>query len=103
MSASGTTTVDFGAFPGSTEVTVDVTGQTGFVAASECSAWVQPIATADHSVDEHTVENIEAWAYYQADGTIRINVRVKPFFTQFKVAPQAHRLHGIFTIGWAWA
>jgi len=116
MPASGTTTVNFGAFPGSAEAEVDVSGQSGFVASSEVEAWVQPIATADHSADEHKIENIRVLATYKVDGTFTINGYVVPF-PQTRVinysrgrAPgggveglsQSHRLYGQFTVAWAW-
>lgn len=53
MGAQGTTTVDFGAFPGSDTTSVAVTGQASILAGSLVEAWVYPTATADHSVDEH--------------------------------------------------
>lgn len=58
MGAQGTTTIDFGTFPGTTDATVDVTGQTGIVSGSLVEAWIRPEATADHTADEHWVESI---------------------------------------------
>ena len=57
MGAQGTTTVDFGAFPGTDRATVAVTGQTLIVAGSLVEAWLMPVATADHSADEHIMES----------------------------------------------
>lgn len=107
MPGSGTTTLNFGAFPGAVEVTADVTGQSGYVATSEVEAWVMPIATAEHSVDEHLHENLEVDAYYLADGSFRIIGRCDPFVQDVQVRinsehAQRHRLYGNFTIGWAW-
>lgn len=62
MGASGTTTVNFGAFPGTHETTVAVTGQASIVAGSLVEAWLRPEATADHSVDEHLHEPIRLLA-----------------------------------------
>ena len=50
---TGTATVDFGAFPGNTMATVDVTGQTGIVTGSTVRAWIRAEATANNSTDEH--------------------------------------------------
>jgi hypothetical protein len=60
--AQGTTTINFGAFPGGTDTTVTVTGQAGIGAGSLVEAWIYPTATADHSVDEHWVDppNVKA-------------------------------------------
>jgi hypothetical protein len=54
---TGTTTVNFGAFPGATEATAVITGQTGILSNSMVEAWLYPIGgTADHSEDEHVVD-----------------------------------------------
>lgn len=53
MGAQGTSTLDFGAFPGSFDAVVVITGQAGIVAGSLVEAWIRPVATAVHSVDEH--------------------------------------------------
>jgi hypothetical protein len=62
MGAQGTATVDFGAFPGKSDASVDVTGQTAITGASLVEAWLYPSATADHSADEHLVESIRVMA-----------------------------------------
>lgn len=59
MGAQGTTTVNFGAMPGTDLATVTVTGQAGIVAGSSVEAWMFPKGTADHSVDEQVVEPID--------------------------------------------
>jgi hypothetical protein len=57
--ASGQTTIDFGAFPGRSDASVDITGQTGFDAASNVAqAWLIGVDTDDHTADEHRVETI---------------------------------------------
>jgi hypothetical protein len=60
--ATGTATLDFGAFPGSSHATVNITGQTGILATSLVEAWLMPNDTADHSADEHIVETIKVVA-----------------------------------------
>lgn len=62
MGAQGTTTIDFGAFPGKSDASVDVTGQASIVAGSLVEAWIRPEATADHSDTEHMVETIKVFA-----------------------------------------
>lgn len=57
MGASGFIEIDFGAFPGGYETSVAVTGQTGIGATSLVEAWLHMVATADHSADEHLVED----------------------------------------------
>ena len=60
--AVGTAVLDFGAFPGKSDASVDVIGQGGIVAGSVVSAWLRPAATADHTADEHMVETIKVFA-----------------------------------------
>src|SRR2546421_13008992 len=67
--ATGTTTLDFGAFPGKSDASVAVTGQTGIVAGSLVEAWIRPVATADHTADEHLLESIKVIAGNIVAGT----------------------------------
>ncbi len=121
MAASGTTTVDFGAFPGKSDASVAVTGQTGIIAGSLVEAWIRPVATADHSADEHLVETIRVVAgnivagtgfTIYAFNTNALNEPVLPPLTPPHTArgPQAAasgggkgtRLYGSWTVAWAW-
>ena len=57
MAGSGTTTVNFGSFPGNAgPVTAVITGQPGIISTSLVAAWIYPVATADHTADEHIVD-----------------------------------------------
>lgn len=49
----GTTTIDFGTFPGNYDASVIITGQAGILISSFIIVQISPIATADHSADEH--------------------------------------------------
>ena len=100
---AGTATLNFGAFPGSVEAEVDVAGQTGFVATSQVEAWVLPIATADHSADEHMTERLRVTAVYKVNGTLTIRGfnDDSPAFRASDSA-QRQRLWGQWSIGWAW-
>lgn len=100
MGAQGTASLDFGAVPGSHSATLDVSGQTGFVATSLAEAWIVPKATVDHSADEHRVEELRVDAVYQADGTIRIYGEHNG---QGSRDTNGHKLYGIFNIGWVWS
>lgn len=71
----GVRVVDLGAFPGSGEGTFSVTGQTGLLSTALTRAWVTPVATDDHTADEHTLEvlNVTAGAATADDGfTLRV-------------------------------
>lgn len=69
MGAQGTATIDFGAFPGKSDASVDIIGQTGITAGSLVEAWIFPAATADHSVDEHLAETLKVVAGNIVAGT----------------------------------
>lgn len=69
MGAQGTTTIDFGAFPGKSDTSVAVTGQTGIAADSLVEAWIRLEATADHSANEHMVETLKVTAGNIVAGT----------------------------------
>ena len=104
--ASGTATINFGAFPGTPEVELDVSGQTGLVATSRIEAWVLPIATADHSADEHKSESLEVKAFYKVDGTFTIrgwDNSPPPMKRQQNKISRRHILYGQFSVGWAWS
>lgn len=124
----GTATIDFGAFPGSSHATVVVTGQTGIVAGSIVQAWLRPVATADHSADEHMLETISVHAADIVAGTgftvHALNVgtinepaedaRAKDNLSQFRAGGPGQqslvgdrggrgtRLYGQWTIAWSW-
>lgn len=125
MGASGTTTIDFGAFPGGSDASVTVIGQTGIVAGSLVEAWIRPEATADHTADEHMVETIKVVAGNIVAGTgftiyglntSQLNEpletpgsgRFRPgaALTNGYVAPSVGgigtRIWGAWTVAWVW-
>lgn len=69
MGAQGTATIDFGVFPGKSDASVAVTGQTGIASGSLVEAWMFPVATGDHTADEHLVETIRVTAGNIVAGT----------------------------------
>jgi hypothetical protein len=69
MGAQGTTTIDFGAFPGSSDTSVAITGQASILAGSLVEAFLFPAVTADHTADEHVVETIRVMAGNVVAGT----------------------------------
>jgi hypothetical protein len=99
VGAQNTVLLDFGAAPGAQEATVDVTGQAGFVSTSLCEAWILPVATVDHSADEHRHEEIDVKAAYLADGTIRVYGRCT---ANGAGGATRHKLYGKFNVGWVW-
>ena len=53
---SGVAILNFGAFPGSPQASVTVSATDPSDTAAEIDAWVIPVATVDHSADEHTYD-----------------------------------------------
>jgi hypothetical protein len=89
----GTTTLDFGAFPGKTDASITVTGQALILAGSLVEAWVFPAATSDHSVDEHIVEQLQVVANTVVAGT---------GFTITGIATGSTRIYGQWNVAWVW-
>lgn len=94
-SGTGTALLDFGAFPGKTDVSLAVTGQATIGAAALAEAWIWPVATVDHSADEHAVEALRVFARDVVAGT---------GFTIQGVSDgwPAKFIYGKWTIAWAW-
>ena len=87
---TGKTIIDFGA--GASIAAVAVTGQTGIVSGSIVQAWLMPMATLDHSVDEHLAEGIDVFA-----GAIDAGMG----FTIW-ARTRTSRLSGLWTVAWSW-
>jgi hypothetical protein len=125
MGAQGTTTVNFGAFPGSSDTSVVVTGQATILAGSLVEAWISPVATADHTADEHIVETIKVFAGNVSAGvgftiyavnTSQLNeplvagraTNFRSAATSVYGAPDPSiggtgtRIYGQFTVNWVW-
>ena len=90
MSATGTTTIDFGGK--STDTTVTVTGQASILADSLVEAWILPASTASNTSDNHWVDDIEVFAG---------NVQAGTGFTIYAKCRTGFA-HGVFNIGWVW-
>lgn len=89
---SGLTTVDFGALPGSPSAILAIVGQTLLTAFSAVDAWIVAADTADHSMDEHRIENLKVVA-----GNITPGVGFEIY-----VECVNGLQYGEFTVGWAW-
>jgi hypothetical protein len=91
--ATGTTIVDFGLPPNSDPFTV-ITGQAAILSGSIVEAWIYPLATADHTADEHMVEQLSAYARDIVAGA---------GFTVYLVANGPGGAYGKFTVAWRWS
>jgi hypothetical protein len=90
--AQGRTTIDFGAFPGETNIAVELTGQATIADTAEVDVWLVATPTADHSADEHVVDgpNVLAGAVTPGAG-----------FTIYASA-RNERAYGLWSVAWVW-
>lgn len=108
---AGNATIDFGAFPGKSDTSVAVTGQTGIVAGSVLNAWIRPTGSADHSADEHLVETLKVLAGNIVAGTgftiygINAGQFNEPVEegTRGGRGGRGTRLYGTFNVSWSWS
>lgn len=113
MAASGQTTINFGAFPGASDVEITLTGLTGIADASAVEAWILPATTADHSINEHVVDGpqVKAYSPSAAGASMKIGAVANPGVPV--VDPpnnrggltfnnNAPRAYGIWNVGWVW-
>src|SRR5689334_13984305 len=102
MGAQGSTTIDFGAFPGKSDTSVAVTGQAAIVAGSLVEAWIRPEATADHSADEHLVETLRVSAGNIVAGTGFTIYGLNSSELIEALTGKGTRLYGLWTVAWVW-
>lgn len=95
MGANAQATIDFGAFPGKSDTSLAITGQAGIAADSEVEAWIMPLATADHTADEHLVERIDVFAGNIIPGT------GFTIYAMFRGLGDT-RAYGQWNVGWVW-
>jgi hypothetical protein len=119
MQGWGTSTVDFGAFPGSSNTSLAVTGQDAIAADATVTAYIYPTATADHTADEHLVDSPIVFAGTVIAGTgftlyaVRDPIPLPPpDYTVFLAAEKLRlsnsspitipRPYGLWTVAWVW-
>ena len=91
MGAQGTATLDFGAFPGSSVTNVDVVA-TGVISTSAVEAWIRPVATADHTVEDHIITPMRVVGQYLSDGNIRIyGININDVIPPLEPLPMARK------------
>lgn len=92
----GNAVVNFGAHPGSGQATVVITGQTGITANSVIMAAIRPVATADHSADEHLRESLKIVA-----GDVVAGVGFTIYaFKESRLNEQDTRAYGLWNVTW---
>jgi len=90
--AKGHATVYFGAFPGTTEARATIAGQTDILTTSDVEAWIRCETSADHSVDEHVIEDFSVHAHSLSAGN---------GFT-VTMSPRVGRCYGLYNFSWVW-
>lgn len=95
MGAQGQGIVDFGAFPGTDQATLVVTGQTSILSGSLVEAWLDPTAadTADHSSDEHLIAEVDVRCSAIVAGT---------GFTITASIRSSELYYGQWNVAWVW-
>lgn len=93
-SASGTVTIDFGAFPGSNTAVVSVVGQGSIAATSSAEAFLMAETTSDHTVNDHKYAAL----------LVQLICSVPVAATGFDIiALCAEKMQGTFKLRWVWA
>lgn len=91
----GTATIDFGAFPGSNEASIAVTGQATILATSKAEAYVMgDDTTGDHTASDHR--------YFAA--LVGLSCSTPTLATGFTIhARSTEKLQGTFALRWVWS
>lgn len=104
----GNAVLDFGAFPGKSDASVNVTGQGSIGAGSTVNAWITPAASADHSADEHMLETIKIMVGNILPGTgftiygLNNNQINEPLEFRTSIGGRGTMLYGQWNIKWQW-
>lgn len=93
--AQGTATINFGAFPGSNEASVVVSGQSAISATSKAEAFIMgDDTTSDHTAGDHR--------YLGA--FVALTCGTPTAATGFTIhARSTEKLQGTFALRWVWA
>lgn len=93
-SGQGTATLDFGAYPGSNEASVSVTGQSSILSTSKADAYFMgDDTTADHTASDHRY----------ADLFMGLTCGTPTVSTGFTIYGRSeHKLQGTFLVRWVW-
>lgn len=90
----GTATIDFGAFPGSTEAQVSVSGQTDITSTCFAEAWIGSDTSSDHTAEDHRYAPL----------FIVLTCSTPTDGVGFVIYARAvDRMQGTYTVRWVWA
>lgn len=92
--ATGSAVIDFGAYPGSNEASVVVSGQSSILATSSVEAWLMAEVQGTHTVNDATYASL----------LTAIVCSVPTASTGFTIyARSVEKLQGQFKVRWVWA
>lgn len=92
---TGTATIDFGAYPGSSEASVAVTGQTSILATSKAEAYIM----GDDTSSSHTASD-----HRYVTTLMGLSCGTPTAGTGFTIYGRAlDKLQGTWTVRWVWA
>lgn len=100
LDQKGVSLIDFGAFPGKASTELVVTGQTNIATGSTIKVWMNCIATADHSAQEHIIESITLGAADIVPGVGFTIYAVND--SQLFYNNQQPMLYGTWSVAWEW-
>ncbi len=94
-SETGSATIDFGSFPGSSEASVAVTGQAEIQSSSKCEAFMM----ADDTTSDHTAAD-----HRYAAAMIGLTCSTPVASTGFTIHARClDKMQGTFALHWVWA
>ena len=94
-SGTGTATLDFGSFPGSSEASVGVTGQSSILVTSKAEAFIM----ADDTTSDHTAAD-----HRYASALIGLTCGTPTASTGFTIYGRClDKMQGTFAVRWVWA
>lgn len=99
MDRRGRTTIDFGSFPGVSHIETTF-GANGVRTTDNPTAWLVPIATADHTADEHMVEPIRVIASCETDDLLTFRALVENAPAGGTVNNNTPTAYGLWTVAW---
>ena len=94
MSGKGYAVIDFGAWPGGNEASVDVIEQTDILAESYSEAWFSGTPTSDHTTTDHAFAG-------SISSVVTSNTIAGVGFTITVYSTE--KLQGTFNVNWVWA
>lgn len=94
-SGVGVTELDFGAFPGSNEASVAITGQADITGGSSAEAWIM----ADDTTTDHTASD-----HKYAPELFSVTCGTPTPSTGFTIYGRSiHKMQGKFAVRWVWS